>query len=77
MAEQLMLMKHPMCGYCKILEERIKDKIEAGTIGIIDASTQEGLEIAKSLGIRGVPDCVKKKEDGTYEKCGLEDLLKA
>jgi len=77
MAEQLMLMKHPMCGYCKILEERIKDKIEAGTVGIIDASTPEGLEIAKSLGIRGVPDCIKKNEDGTYEKCGLEDLLKA
>ena len=77
MPEQLMLMKHPMCGYCKVLEERIKDKIESGAIGIIDASTQEGLEIAKSLGIRGVPDCIKKKEDGTYEKCGLEDLLKA
>lgn len=77
MAEQLMLMKHPMCGYCKILEERIKDKIETGTVGIIDASTPEGLEIAKSLGIRGVPDCVKKKDDGTYEKCNLEDLLNA
>lgn len=71
-----MLMKHPGCGYCKVLEERIKDKIESGAIGIIDASTKEGLEIAKSLGIRGVPDCVMRKDDGTYVKCELEELLK-
>ena len=75
MADKLMLVKHKDCGYCAVMESKLKEKIESGEIGIIDASTKEGYDLAAKLGIGGVPECVKRSDDGTYTKCSLEDLL--
>jgi len=76
MADQMMLVKHKDCHYCKAMEQKLKEKIESGEIGIIDASTKEGFDLVTSLGISSVPDCVVRKDDGTYAKCKLDELLK-
>jgi hypothetical protein len=69
------LVEHPGCGYCKVVKVILAPKIADGSIGVIDASTQEGMDIAKNNGIVGVPDCLELDEQGNYKPCSIEDLL--
>ena len=68
------LVYHPDCGYCKPLKESLKDKIESGEIGLIDASTDEGYKIAHEAGVKSVPECLEKDGEGHYKACLLSDL---
>jgi hypothetical protein len=76
MADKLMLVEHPQCGFCKAMERKLKDKIDSGEIGVIDASTKEGYDLVTKLGISSVPECLRRKDDGSYERCELDELTK-
>jgi len=72
---QKSLLIHPDCGHCIVIEEALKDKIASGEVGLIDASTSEGLEIAKQAGAKAVPECLEKDENGNYKLCNLAELV--
>jgi hypothetical protein len=69
------LLFHPEDSLSGVMKEVLKTEIDAGKIGTIDASTEEGHNILTELNAPTVPQCVEKK-DGKYVLCKLDDLLR-
>ena len=69
------IVVHPGCGYCEGIKTILDPQIKSGEIGVIDASTPDGMAIAKANNLDSVPNCLELQDDGTYKACSIEDLL--
>lgn len=81
MGEKILVVS-PNCPSCEVLKERLSRRGLLDKYRVVDASTPEGLDFAKRLGILGVPDCVvveQDKDGAKARRCTqqeFEDILK-
>jgi len=79
MAKQKVLITTPGCTTCDALEAALKRDGLWDKVTVIDASTPEGLDFARRLGVKAVPECAVVEEDGggtRVRTCSQEEWIR-
>lgn len=61
------LLVSPSCPACQLLKKALTKQGIIGKFQVIDISTPEGLDFAKRLGVKGVPECAVIERDGSQK----------
>lgn len=67
----------PNCPACDAMEQILREKGVLKDYKVVDASTAEGVDFAKRLGIMAVPDCVvivEEKDGVKARRCTQEEF---
>ncbi|OYD16969.1 hypothetical protein CH330_01485 [candidate division WOR-3 bacterium JGI_Cruoil_03_51_56] len=76
MEKQKVLIVSPVCPSCEVVKKHLAKQGTLDKYIIVDASTPEGLDFARRLGIRGVPQCAIIEGEGekkTVRICSDEE----
>lgn len=72
--KEIIMITEDGCPVCTEVKGLLQGELEQGEINVKRIEDEEGRDIAKKLGIDGVPSFVCKIDDGTFREMGTEEL---